>query len=289
MRYIILSIVIFFLMGLSTTLAQSIPELNKRSILRIETPEQGLGTGFLVRDSLLGFFLVTNKHMVQSPKTHQYFDSVFVRRNKISDDNKVVATNEKATLYLRWKGSKLFAEHPDSNVDLVIVIVGAVPLGDTVIVNPANYDPWIYGIKMDMVAKREDIKRLDIRDGTPVQIIGFSFATDQEPQFHISRFGNIAIFPSDKLTLNVTKQRANCECTEPITSEWIILDITSRPGDSGGPVFALLPGSNQAWLVVGLVAMGHTWNELCLAHPSYYIWELVDLIKQKIKSQSIKK
>jgi hypothetical protein len=218
--------------------------------------------------------------MVRSSQTQQYFDSVFVRKNKLSNDNKVIATNERATLYLRYKGSNLFVEHPDSNVDLVIVKLGPILIRDTTIVNPANYTKWLFGFKMSVVAKREDIKRLRITDGTPVQVIGFSFTGFQEPQFHISRFGDIAIFPTEKITLKVQNQRGNCVCTEPVTSEWIILDITSRPGDSGGPVFAFVSQNNEPWLI-GLVALGQSFNELCLAQPSFYIWELVDLVKKR--------
>ena len=252
-----------------------------RSIVRIETPE-GLGTGFLLSDSSLGFFLVTNKHVVRSSQTQQYFDSVFVRKNKLSEHNKVIATNEKATLYLRYRGWNLFVEHPDSNVDLVIVPLGLIALRDTTITNPANYTPWVYGFKMSTVANREDMKKLKIRDGIPVQIVGFSFVTPQELQFHISRFGHIAIFPTEKLTFKIKKRHNNCECIESVTSEWIVIDITSRPGDSGGPVFAFPPESGSVWLI-GLVAAGEALDESCLAYPSFYVWELVDLVKEKIK------
>jgi len=278
--YITTFLLISLLMLASVSFAQSLPEEQKRSIVRIENPD-GVGTGFLLSDSLRGWFLVTNKHMLQSSKTHQYFDSVFVRKNKLSNDNKVIATNEKATLYLRYKGSNLFVEHPDSNVDLVIVGLGTILPGDTTVVNPANYTEWFYGFNMSMVANRQDVKRLNIGDGTPVQIIGFSFVSAQQPQFHISRFGHIAIFPSGTVTFAVKKKDDSSTRTDSVTSEWIVIDLTSRPGDSGGPVFAELPGTHEAWLI-GFVTADVVLDELCLAQPSFYIWDLVDLIKRRI-------
>lgn len=282
MRYVVTFLCSYLLICFTPSFGQSLRETDKRAIVRIETPES-LGTGFLLSDSLLGVFLVTNKHMLQSQKTQEYFDSVFVRKNILSDDKKkVIATDERATLYLRYGGSRLFREYPDSNVDLVIVQAGNIQVGDSTIVNPRNYSEWFFGFNMSMVANREDMTRLGISDGTEVQVIGFSFNIPQKPQFHISRFGHIALFTSEKLTFRVERQRDDCRCMEPLTSEWLVIDITSRPGDSGGPVFAIIPGSQNAWLV-GLVQGGWELQELCLAHPSYYIHELVELVKGKAK------
>lgn len=282
MRSLVTLLCSFLLISFTVCFSQSLPETDKRAIVRVETPEGRLGTGFLLSDSLLGFFIVTNKHILQSQKTHEYFDSVFVRKNKLSDDKKkVIATDERATLYLRYGGSKLFAEHPDSNVDLVIVPAGKIQVGDSTIVNPRNYTQWFFGFKMSMVANREDMTRLGIRDGTKVQVIGFSFPMPQKPQFHISRFGHVALFTSEKLTLRVERQRDDHRYMEAVTSEWLVIDITARPGDSGGPVFAIIPGSELVWLV-GLVKGRTELEALCLAHPSYYIHELVELVKEKV-------
>lgn len=265
----------------SVSFGQSLAEFDKRAIVRIETTEQGLGTGFLLSDSLLGFLLVTNKHMLQSQKTQEYFDSVFIRKNELSPDGKVIATHDRGTLYLKYRGEKLFVEHKDPNVDLVIVGLGSFTVGDTTLFNPANYSQWLFGFSMSMVANREDMKRLKISDGTRVQLIGFSFTTAQKPQFHISRFGHIALFSNEKLTFRIARHRDDCVCMEPVAAEWIVIDITSRPGDSGGPVFAIMPGSTHAWLI-GLVQSGSELNEFCLAHPSYYIHDLVNLVRKKL-------
>ena len=280
MRYLATLVCSLLLIPFSGSSGQSLREFDKRSIVRIETPE-GLGTGFVLSDTSLGYFLVTNKHVVQSSKTGEYFDSVFVRRNKLSDEGKVVATNEKGTLYLNYGNRKLFVEHEDPDIDLVFVALGSFQVGDTTLFNPIGYSGWIFAFKLSMVANRDDMRRLAITDGTPVQIIGFSFTTSQKPQFHISRFGRIALFSSERLTFRIARQRQDCVCMEPVTAEWIVIDITSRPGDSGGPAFALIPGSKQAWLI-GLVQAGSELNEFCLAHPSYYIHDLVNLVRKKL-------
>jgi len=281
MRFLVTFVFSFLLLTFAVSFGQSLPETDKRAIVRVETPEGALGTAFLLSDSLLGFLVVTNKHMLQSWKTHKYFDSVFVRKNRLSaDKTKVIATDEKATLYLRYGGTKFFVEHPDSDVDLVIVPTVKIQVGDSTIVNPRNYTQWRFGFNMSMVADREDMTRLGIRDGTKVQVIGFSFPMLQKPQFHISRFGHIALFASEKLTLRVERQRDGDRYMQAVTSEWLVIDITARPGDSGGPVFAIIPGSERAWLV-GLVKGRSELEAVCLAHPSYYIHELVELMKEK--------
>ena len=280
MRCILVSLAGFFLIATHVVFGQSLAEFDKRSIVRIETPD-GLGTGFVLSDTSLGYFLVTNKHVLQSRKTQQYFDSVFVRKNELSEEGKVIATDKKGTLYLTYENRKLYLEHEDPNIDLVFVTLGSFQVADTTVLNPSNYSKWLFAFTMAMVADRQDMKRLSIRDGTPVQIIGFSFMTSQRPQFHMSRFGHVALFSTEKLTFRVTRQRDDCVCVEPVSAEWLVLDITSRPGDSGGPVLALLPGTGQAWLI-GLVQAGSELNEFCLAHPSYYIHDLLDLVRKKL-------
>ncbi|MGB2805707.1 MAG: trypsin-like peptidase domain-containing protein [Candidatus Zixiibacteriota bacterium] len=280
MRCVLVSLAGFFLIATHVVFGQSLAEFDKRSIVRIETPN-GLGTGFVLSDTSLGYFLVTNKHVLQSRKTQQYFDSVFVRKNELSMQGKVIATEQKGTLYLSFEDRTLYFEHQDPNVDLVFVSLGSFPVGDTSVLNPTNYSQWLFAFTMDMVADRQDMKRLSIRDGTPVQIIGFSFMASQRPQFHISRFGHVALFSNERLTFRVTRPRDDSVYTGPISAEWLVLDITSRPGDSGGPVLALMPGTHHAWLI-GLVQAGSELNEFCLAHPSYYIHDLVDSVRRTV-------
>jgi len=268
------------ILSYSYSSSQSIDEIDKRGIVRIETPDGKLGTGFTLSDSVLGFFLVTNKHVIKSPKTGAYYDSVFVRTNML-DSGKVVATERKNTLYLYFKGHQLFREHKDSNIDLVVIQLGHVKVADSVILNPSNFE-WLYGLKMRTVADRGDLDSLQIRDGSFVQIVGFSFQAPQKPQFHISRFGHLALFSYKKIALYFQVPSGDSTIQERSVAEWLVIDIVSRGGDSGGPVFAFHPKNKTTW-IIGIVKGSSELNEYCFAHPSYHIWELVRSIADDIR------
>lgn len=269
--------IILLLLGIliaapETVRAQALPEAMKRAIVRLETPEAKLGTGFILSDSVLGYFLVTNKHVIWSCSTGSYYDSVFVRKNAITQDGKVVATDQRSTLLLRRKGRQLFVEHPDQAVDLVLVQLGNIIDSDGSFMNPSSFE-MIHGFKTTAVASRSDFKNLAVGDGTPVQVIGFSFKVRQSEQFHISRFGHISIAPSSSFPLAI---QSPCDSL-PVErkADWIVLDLSSRGGDSGGPMFAFGPRLNELWLI-GLVAAGNQAEEFCFGVPSYRIHELVD-------------
>jgi len=87
-----------------------------------------------------------------------------------------------------------------------------------------------------------------------VQTIGFSFSPPQELQYHISRFGQIALVTNNKLSFRITVKKDNCTCLEPVTSEWLVLDMSSRGGDSGAPVFLMDPQKKLDYAkVIGFV------------------------------------
>ncbi len=275
---VILMVTLFF--HTAAFAAYALPEKDKRAIVRIETPE-GLGTGFLVTDSTLGLFLVTNKHVLQSQDGSHYFDSVFIRKNILDQAGKVLATDERSTVLLRYMGQNLYIAHPDSNIDIAVVQLGSLLIGQTIFDNPINPPEWFFSNKSSRLASRDDMKRLCVADGTDVEIIGFSFLTTQRPQFHIARFGHVSLFSDEKLTFKLQRKKGDCICYEPSTAEWIVIDITSRPGDSGGPVFAFDTTHGDIW-IIGIVQLGSDIEEVCLAQPSYYILDLMAAIKTVI-------
>lgn len=279
MRKLILLVTCLLIFTSTAFSVEAFPESFKQSVVRIETPEGNLGTGFFISDSVffnMGYFLVTNKHMVKSIITQEYFDSVFIRCNVLKDD-KVIATQDRATLYLRHKGTSFYIEHPDKNIDLVIILIGPF-LKDKG--NIFNYNPvgwtgkYIFSTKVHQIANRTQMDSLKIGDGTDVQIIGFSFQNKDLPQFHISRFGHVALFSKETITQDIIVPMGDCVCKVPMTSEWLIIDITARPGDSGGPVLAWPENSKSPW-IIGIVQGGSSINEVCLSHPSYYLWDLL--------------
>ncbi len=237
-----------------------------------------MGTGFTILDDSLGLMLVTNKHVLKSKKNGKYFDSVFVRINSPLNSGKILTTGERAVLHLYYQGEPTFQAHPDSNIDIAIVqcFVKRFDI-DTVGFNRIFTTEYAVGWRPARLASRDDFKRLNIRDGTEVQVVGFSFKARQQPQFHISRFGKIALHSSEGITLPFI----DGVDTNLVNSEWLILDISSRQGDSGGPVFALLPDSDHAWLI-GMVVGVQALNELCMSYPSYYILDLIDSLKARL-------
>lgn len=264
--------------------AKSLPEPLKRAIVRIETPEGKLGTGFVLSDSALGFFLVTNKHVIYSCSTMSYFDELRVRVNHLSADGKVAAIDSAGKLLLTRNGQSLFVEHPSPGIDLVLVQLGY--LVDLVgeFQNPSPFDV-IHGFKLSAVATRDDFKRFDIRDGTAVQVIGFSFQVRHEVQFHISRFGHVSIAPGVEFPLSIVPPCNSVPTTAK--ADWLVLDLTSRGGDSGGPIFALELGAIGLKLV-GLVAAGNQAEEFCFGVPSYRILELIGLARSLAHPEAVK-
>lgn len=287
MRSMILLTVCLMLSTSSVFSIQALPEPRKQSVVRIETTEGNLGTGFFISDSVIfnaGLFLVTNKHVVKSRITQEYFDSVFIRCNVLKDD-KVIATHDRATLYLKYGGKNLYYEHPDKNIDLVIILFGPVLRDENNILNfnPVGWtEKYILSTKVLSVAKRIQMDSLKIGDGTDVQIIGFSFQNKDLPQFHISRFGHVALFSKEPITQDILIPIGDCVCKVPMTSEWLIIDITSRPGDSGSPVLTWPENSKIPW-IIGIVQGGSSINEVCLSHPSYYIWDLLDPLRKIVE------
>jgi len=238
-----------------------------------------LGTGFLVADSEYHRYIVTAKHVIRSKETGEYFDHVYFRKNILSDFGKCVASDDKYELTLKSKDKVLIFEHSDSDVDLVLI-----PLGNMIIdENLTIHNPK--GIEIDEtfafsgIATRAIMDTLDIRDGKKVQIVGFSFQSAQKPQFHISRFGHIALYAKEKMRLNWKVELADTALFKPITADWIVIDIIHRGGDSGAPVFAILPRAEKAW-IIGIVQGGSEMKEFCLAIPSYYLTDLLESAKK---------
>lgn len=280
---------IIFVFAYLSVNALGLKDSDKRSIVRIETPE-GHATGFLISDSmdsLKGAYLVTNKHVVKSRFTQEYFDSVYIRKNEIINE-KVVATDVRGTLFLNYGNAQLYIEHDDPDIDLILIQVGPVIVSDNkVIDNPREFK---INLRTDIsaIATKEEFIKFDIMDGRHVQTVGFSFRLNQLFQYHISRFGDIALITNEKLTIPIKIQKNNCICVEQVTAEWLILDISTRSGDSGGPVFLMdLEIIMHPELeydeakIIGFVQGMMDGEELCLAHPSYYIWEIIEILKNR--------
>ncbi len=248
----------------------SIPEDDKRFIWRIETEQNTRGTGFILSDPEIGFFLVTNKHVLTDTLTGSPFDSVRVFLNVFTEKNKVKSSDSSVFLYLRKHGKKLFVEHEDTNVDLVFVQLGTFSGNGDLFLNPSG-DMKILGWKTSMVL---DTRSSAINDGVIIQMIGFSHMLPQSSQFALSRFGSVASFPKESIKLNINGVMKQ--------SQWIVVDASTRGGQSGGPAFAF-PSNSNGLMLVGFSQATTTKQELSYLIPSQYILDLLERIRDMVR------
>jgi len=268
---ITLVLAIAFLGSTSKGYCQTVPHLpesDKRFIVRLCNPENKQGTGFFVSDSICGYLLITNRHVVSSSKTGEIFDSVQLFANNIGANGKVISSDSHQTLYLRHGGVPLYVEHPNKSVDLIVVGIGSIGVEFS---NPAGLDK-LYGYKRSFICARDRFNPSAVNDGMGVQIIGFSEPLPQKDQFHISRFGHISYYPCEDISVKIDGGVQSLD--------WLVIDASSRGGDSGGPLFFSDPKSGAICLL-GFVQAINQQDELCYAIPSYYILEVIDLLRHR--------
>jgi len=256
-----------FLIITSTSLSSTVDESMKRFICEITSPGVGRGTGFVISDSLLGFVLVTAKHVVQDT-TGKYVDSILVRRNKLLSTGEVISDTNQFVLRLKVNGSMYFVEHPNPNVDLIMIPF--LPLNTTL--SPVEY---LYGLPSRNVLKKDRIDELGINEGTDVELIGFSlssslFLSKNSIHYHFSRFGKVGLYTTNEFTLVRDGKR--------ITANFILLDMTTRPGDSGSPIFANI-GKNT--YLIAFLSAGSDVMEYGVGYPVYYLYDLMKIVRDK--------
>lgn len=248
----------------------SVPEKDKEAVWRIKNPDGKYGTGFVLSDSVAGFFLVTNKHVVKSKLTGEYFDSVQVFKNIITLNNKTKSTDSPMTLRLKYKDRVFFIEHAKEDVDLVFIQLGKLVRKDETVLNP-NGDIRLVGWRTSMIA---DTRTLKINDGTTLQLIGYSLKLQQPTQYPISRYGKISAYTTENISLLIDEKKR--------TSEWIIVDASVRGGHSGGPAFCNI-NSSKKLVLIGFVQATSKDSELTFVIPSHYILELLNKVREMIK------
>jgi len=249
----------------STCLAKTLDEPTKRFIYEITSPGIGKGTGFTVSDSLLGFVLVTCKHVVQDKKG-VYADSIYLRRNKLLPTGEAISDTSQFVVRLKAGGLQYIVEHPNPDVDLIMV-----PLLQSNTTLSANESP--YGLYSRVVLSKERMKEKGIGEGTDVEVIGFSLRLPKNrPHYHFSRFGNIGLYTTDEFTLIID--------SIPRTANFILLDMTTRPGDSGSPVFAHIRDKTY---LIGFISAASKEMEYGIAYPVYYLHDLMQIIRDKFK------
>lgn len=249
----------------------SLPESDKRFIWRIENPENRLGTGFVISDSTAGYLLITNKHVVWSDSLNDYFDSVQVHVNILTENNKVKSIDSTLTLYLRVNGVKLFREHKNSNVDLIAIRLGRIGEPGDYISNPSDID-WYLGFSSTLIANTETAI---INDGAIVQMIGYSLRFAQSHQYPTSRYGFVSHYAAEDVKVKINNRY--------YTSKWIFVDGTVRGGHSGGPVFISNSESKRIHMI-GFLQATVVKSEIAFVIPSHFILEVIEDLRIEIEN-----
>lgn len=267
-----LGFLVLFLLLTSTSLAATttVSESLKVCIYEIYNPVvEERGTGFTLSDSVLGFVLVTCKHVVQDAKG-DYVDSIFLRRNKLLADGETISDTSQFVVRLKIGEGFYFAKHPNPDVDLVMLPIAG---WNTTLL--AGESP--YGLYSQVVLNKEKMDKIGIREGTDVEVVGFSFSgllPRNRSHYHFSRFGKIGLYTTDKFTLKIDKEMK--------TANFVLLDMSTRKGDSGSPVFAYI---NENRYLIGFLSAVTPGMEYGIAYPVYYLHDLIKVMKDKFRAR----
>jgi len=258
-------LLIFLIFITSTSFGNSIDQSGRGAIYEVIAPGVGSGTGFIVNDSLLGSVLVTCKHVVQDT-TGNYVDSILVRRNKLLPSGQTVSDTTKFVVRLKAKNGFYLVKHPNPNVDLVMILI----LSGFNTTLPSSES--IVGFSSSSVLSKETMSQIGIKEGTDVELIGFSLSRSLSPNtihYHFSRFGKIGLYTPQDLSLVIDKKL--------VTANYILLDMVIRPGDSGSPIFARI--ANREYLI-GFTKGFSPATEYGIGYPVYYLYDLMKAVKE---------
>lgn len=192
----------------------------------------GHGTGFLFTDSLLGDFLITNRHILKGRPL------IFIRYNKAEFDVKTdkIRYHREPCPLTDADGRPLWKGHPDSEVDVAAVRIGK-PRDVSVDARLFDYQRFKY---IDDLEVGEDVYFF----GFPLGIVGRKGMGD----FPILRSG-IVSYKSLELT------RIGDAI---IDSAMFLIDGFSFAGNSGSPLLTRATSQTKAKLI-GIIR-GHVRN-----------------------------
>lgn len=213
-RIIILLILVFFLS--SSVYAQENYDLSTilmRSTFKIEGPcSEGtsFGTCFIIgkpsknKPNFSNYVLVTAAHVLKNIQS----DTAILNLRK--KENDTYSSKIPYPIKIRSDGKPLWKEHP--NADIAVMYVNL------------RHDIDISFVPTDFLAMDEDLKKLEIRPGDELFVLGFPLGNEANyAGFPILRSGNIASYPI--LPTKATKT--------------MLIDFEVFSGNSGGPVFLI--------------------------------------------------
>lgn len=215
MKLIRKCIIILFFLITGTVYAQENYDLSTilmRATFKIEGPCNNgtyVGTCFFVgkpsknNPSQSYYILVTAAHVLKNIQGDIAVLNLRKRQNDIY--SKILYP-----INIRSEGKPLWKEHP--NEDIAVMDIG-LPTGSGIDINL---------IPIHLLATDEDLKKIEIRPGDQLFVLGFPFCTEaNEAGFPILRSGTIASYP-----ILPTK-----------STKTMLLDFEIYRGNSGGPVF----------------------------------------------------
>lgn len=218
--------------------------------------KSSIATGFLVGNpqgknneqghALFNLFLVTNRHVFQSPATKQYLKEVFFRFNTL--DNK--SHYFKVSL-LKADGTPLWFMHSEEKIDLAVL-----PINGTKVTAAKINFAFFHGKDL-FYAKDFGAKNISIGDG--LYVLGFPNRLNGKARnFVILRQGIIA------------------RVDEEVLGEgYYYIDSSAYPGNSGGPVIVkpeimAIEGtkSNPSAGLIGVISKGESYTDVAISQQT---------------------
>ncbi len=236
-RFILMLVVVAICIGFDSLLAAPIPPEVKSVVVFVfvpgNKPDQYMpyGTAFFVgvkspKSPDRSFvYLVTAKHVLQTPDQKSWLPNILLRLNTKTGDSEIL----KVPVTLSGTDKTVFF-HPDSSVDIAVI--------------PALPDEKKFDFKIlpeEMITTEKDFKDLKITEGSEVFFTGlFSGYLGARKNYPIVRFGRVSLVTDEKIRF------ANQD------AQLYLIESGSYGGNSGSPVFFYF-GSDRTpgMLVVG--------------------------------------
>ena len=284
-RYV--ALIALFSVSIATLSAMPIPREMKDTVAFLFTDTSPsnyipLGTCFFVgaphpiNDKMAFAYLVTARHVLQTPDQKSWLKFCYVRLNTTGGGSEyhllsIVPEGPKRNVFV----------HPDPTVDLAVM--------------PLTFPLSVYDqkfIPLEMLTKKEEIASLEIAEGTDLLFVGmFVPHLGQVRNQPIVRFGKLAMLTTDKVI------------TPLGNAEVFLAEASAYGGNSGSPAFFWLgadrkpgqlslggPAIKVAGVVqfhfndllpINFVAQGTTPivspnNGICGIVPSYLIKDIID-------------
>ncbi len=182
------------------------------------------GTGFFVgvsdttRAQHFAVYFVTAKHVLKVKNREDYFESVYLRLNRLTGDAQFV----KIDLIIKGQRRNVFV-HQDTTVDIAVI--------------PALPDQEIFDFKFlpdELISTRNSFEQLSIREGSEIFFTGlFIPHIGEHRNYPVVRFGRVALLTDERIDWEGQK------------TNLYLVESTSFGGNSGSPVFFYLGAERE--------------------------------------------